>query len=771
MKILITLGLAALCSLEGTALLAMPCLAVTPQTRDTWRSVRTNHMFVIGNAEPEKLRQVATWLEFFHGAFARLVSRNVLESSVPTTVIIFRDDASFTPFKPLYQGRPTNAAGYFQPGEDVNYIAISLDPNERNPYSTAFHEYVHLHIRDNVPGAPLWLNEGLAELYGSLQFSGNEAQLGVPIYSYLRLLREQELLPLEKLLSIDTSSPHYNEQDKTGVFYGQSWAMVHYLMLGNRDRQEQFKRFLQKVSRGENAAKAIEDAYGMSLATLEKELRDYVQRGNLMAQRITNVDNPDSYASYTATQRSSLSEGEANYYLGDLLLHSGREQDAERYFKQAIALDPGFTPAHAALGTLCVYQRRFAEAKKYLQKATTTPQSHLVHYFYAYVLSREGVTPNGQNTEYSRENVVVMRQQLLSAIKTKSDYAPAYYLLAMINVVADERLDEALEMAQKARQLSPGKSAYSLLLAHIYLRRSEENAARPILETLARDADSEVRTEAQELLDSMDGKTATPKQTRKSAPAISAALDSEPVAADKSRMLGGESGSVVIRDGQTIESSGSLPSVDEVLKKYVAALGGADAIKAVNSRVIKGTVDVVGVSRGGSFETYAQAPNKLLSVITAHPMGTVKVSFDGRNAWSRSGTGVRALKSAELGAVQRQAEFFGVLTMQKNYAKITMPGMSKIGYRDVYVLDLQPAVGAVERLFLDATTYLPVRINTTQTLGTNTAAVEIYLDDWREVDGIKYPFGMSQSFPKLTLTFTVKEIKHNVPIEARLFEP
>ncbi|HJT28708.1 MAG TPA: hypothetical protein VJ784_14950, partial [Pyrinomonadaceae bacterium] len=73
---------------------------ITAQIRDGWRSVRTNHLFVIGNADPENLRRVAVWLEYFHAAFARLVSRNVIDSSVPTTVIVFRDDASFTPFKP-----------------------------------------------------------------------------------------------------------------------------------------------------------------------------------------------------------------------------------------------------------------------------------------------------------------------------------------------------------------------------------------------------------------------------------------------------------------------------------------------------------------------------------------------------------------------------------------------------------------------------------------------------------------------------------------------
>src|ERR1044071_4308450 len=123
MKIFITLLLVALCTFpNGVGAKA------SPQTRDTWRSVRTNHLFVIGNADAEKLRQVAAWLEFFHSAFARLVSRNVIDSSVPTTVIVFRDDDSFTPFKPGYQGQAKAVSGFFLPGDDVNYIALSLDP-------------------------------------------------------------------------------------------------------------------------------------------------------------------------------------------------------------------------------------------------------------------------------------------------------------------------------------------------------------------------------------------------------------------------------------------------------------------------------------------------------------------------------------------------------------------------------------------------------------------------------------------------------------------
>ena len=561
------------------------------QTKETWRSVRTNHLLVIGNADAEQLKQVAAWLEFFHSAFARIVSRNVIDSSVPTTVVIFRDDASFTPFKPLYQGRPANVSGFFQAGTDVNYIALSLDTRGRDPYSTAFHEYVHLHVRDNVPGAPVWLNEGLAELYGSIQFSGNEALLGVPLYPYLRLLRAEDLLPLNTLFSAGTDSLYYNEQEKSGIFYGESWALVHYLMLGDRGRQEQFKRFLQLVSSGENAAKAIEKVFGMSLSTLEEDLKAYVRSGNLSAQRIGSL-NPQSYAAYTAMQRSSLTDAEMNFYLGDLLLHQGR----------------------------------YAEAKNYLARAgNLAPES-----------------------------------------------APA----------------------QQARE--------------------------PV-------------------------KIATP------------------------RMLGGEA-SVTINDGQTIEKAGLMPTIDGLLNKYIEVLGGATAINAVSSRVVKGSLDVVGVSRGDTFETYSVAPNKALTIIQSHPIGTIKVGYNGKVGWAQTGGGVRTLKDAELLSVQQDADFYGILKITKIYPKITLEGRSKIGYRDVYVIDLQPAVGPVDRLYLDAESYLPVRMNSTRVQSGVSVPIEIYFDDWREVDGIKVPHSMTQSLPKLTLTLTVKEIQSNVPVDAKIFE-
>jgi len=738
------------------------------QTRDSWRSVRTNNLFVIGNADPEKLRQVAVWLEFFHSAFGRLVSHNVLDASVPTTVVVFRDDASFVPFKPLYQGRPANLAGFFQPGEDVNYIAMSLDSRLRDPFSVAFHEYVHLHMENNVPRAPAWLNEGLAEFYGHLQFNGSEALLGVPL-PYLNQLRSTELLPLATLLSIDHNSPHYNEQDKSGIFYGESWALVHYLMLSAPGRQDQFRRFLQQVSRGEDATKSLQDSFGMSLETLDKELREYVNRGELPTLRLTTSD-PQSY-SYTALQRQSLSDAEASYYLGDLLLHINRAGEAERYFKQAIALDPNLTLAYASLGQLCVWQKRFAEAKKYLERGTSSSQNYLVHYQYAWLVTRETLAPAGRID--SPETAAVIREELSRAIKLARDFAPSYYVFALVNFVRDERLDEAVAMAEKAHRLAPDKANYTLLLAEIYARRSDLPAAREVLGPLTRNSDAKIRDEAQELLDRVNKTTSSNRSSGGSRETMSSTLTDESAPPSTTRMLGGDSGgTTAIRDGRTIENSASLPTVDEVLARYVEASGGEKAITAVSSRVLKGTVDVAGMSRGGKYETYAQGSNKVYIVMDAHPFGLTKTGYNGRVAWSWDKNGTKTVTAPdEIGQYAREADLYLPVGMKKKYAKVILAGTSQIGYRGVYVLELQPAAGTAERWYLDVKSYLPVRVNKVQKFGNISTPVEIYLDDWRTVDGVKLPFSISETAGKLSLSFTITEVHHNIPIDPTVFEP
>src|SRR5438132_9869837 len=116
----------------GILLVLLPIVAMA---KDKWVSVHSKNFFLVGNAGEQDIRRVALKLEQFRDVFSRLFTKLKLNSSVPTTVIVFKSDAFYRPFKPLYQGKPASVAGYFQPGEDANYITLTSELRETTPYA------------------------------------------------------------------------------------------------------------------------------------------------------------------------------------------------------------------------------------------------------------------------------------------------------------------------------------------------------------------------------------------------------------------------------------------------------------------------------------------------------------------------------------------------------------------------------------------------------------------------------------------------------------
>jgi hypothetical protein len=103
--------------------------------KDTWVSVRTNNFMLIGNAGEKDIRKVALKLEQFREVFTRLFPKIRFNTPVPTTVIVFKSDESYAPFKP-----GPNIAGFFQPGLDVNYNTLSTEVRGRqDAFSDIFH--------------------------------------------------------------------------------------------------------------------------------------------------------------------------------------------------------------------------------------------------------------------------------------------------------------------------------------------------------------------------------------------------------------------------------------------------------------------------------------------------------------------------------------------------------------------------------------------------------------------------------------------------------
>jgi Photosynthetic reaction centre cytochrome C subunit len=214
----------------------------------------------------------------------------------------------------------------------------------------------------------------------------------------------------------------------------------------------------------------------------------------------------------------------------------------------------------------------------------------------------------------------------------------------------------------------------------------------------------------------------------------------------------------------------ALPSADEIFSKYAAALGGQTAIDKLKSRTVKGTVTQ---ANGNSFqfELSQAAPDKFYLLVTP-PQGTVERGFNGQVGWEKTARGVREITGVELVNFKAANGLFTLLKLKEQYSRPPRVRKDKLDDRDVYIVDGTTTDNRRMRLYFDATSGLLLRRTTTMPTIVGIIPDQIDLEDYRESDGLKFPFtahaaALEVGNPTSTRTFT--ELKLNVPVEESKF--
>jgi cytochrome c-type biogenesis protein CcmH/NrfG len=469
-----------------------PCATTftTAGAASRWIELRSTNFLLAGDATEGELRDVARRLEEFREALSRLVPGARFPAK-PTVVLVFANQKSYEPFRPLFRGKPIEAAGFFQPGRDANYVTMALDARA-DPYPVVFHEFTHLFIDANLAAGPLWFAEGLAEYYSSFRVSddGKHANVGKVIARHVLLLRTR-WVPLDALLAADHDSALYNDSSDRHVFYAESWASVHYLLLGEPARAPQVFTFIDHLAAGTPREEAWRQAFGTSVPALEKELRRYVQQAGFRSQIVTFTE---PIASRTGAPAQPLGEAAVEARLGDLLMKMDRQDEAEARLQHALRLDPGQVAAHLSLGELRLQQHKDGEALAYLERATTLdPGSFAAHSAYGEALLRRvGTRP--------AEAIDAGRRAFARALEIRPDSPKAMAGLAWAYLAADQLMDEAQRLAERAVQADPAEPDHVLLLAQVLARQRDFAGARARLGTLMAWSRTEIREQAREAM-------------------------------------------------------------------------------------------------------------------------------------------------------------------------------------------------------------------------------------------------------------------------------
>lgn len=213
-----------------------------------------------------------------------------------------------------------------------------------------------------------------------------------------------------------------------------------------------------------------------------------------------------------------------------------------------------------------------------------------------------------------------------------------------------------------------------------------------------------------------------------------------------------------------------LPTADEVLQRYVQAVGSEQVLRKINSRVAKGSrigADGVLVPE----EVYQKAPNKILTV-TLYRQNTFSNGFNGIAAWgSSSRDGVRELPEALLAQIKSDAEFYKEVRIKELYRQVTLIGSAMVGDAEAYVIKATAFDDSSEKLYFDAHSGLLLRRYKESDIPLGKFPLQTDYEDYREVDGVKQPFLIRWSMPGRSWGRKIDEVKQNVPVDDARFNP
>jgi tetratricopeptide (TPR) repeat protein len=441
-------------------LLATPLATPLAGTKhETWFEARSPNFIVVCNAGEKQARKTAIRFEQIRAVFRRELLLASRHESPVITIMAVKDEDSVKALLPEYWAKGhAHPAGMFLENMNQYFAVVQLDAPGSNPYNTIYHEYFHSLTTPYYPNLPVWVSEGLAEFYGNTQIGDSEVGLGRPDEDLIVELKQGGLMPLDVLLKVDHNSPYYNEQNKISVFYAESWALTHYLMVGDKSsHRAMLQAYVNAMTNGATEEQAATQAFG-DLKKLQAALFAYI--GNAAFYYIKAPPPPEIAAGDLHVRE--LSDNEINAYRGGFAAVRGKSQDAITILEQVVKADPKLALGYQYLGFAEFEDNKHAEALADFTRAIElNPKNALTRFLRAYLTSTQGGAVG---------NDAQMEEDLRAAIAISPEFAPPYGVLAVYLANQGENLPEALKLAQKAQALEPGNTNYQIDMAQVLAR-------------------------------------------------------------------------------------------------------------------------------------------------------------------------------------------------------------------------------------------------------------------------------------------------------------
>ena len=439
-------------------LACVACLALLrplPATAQTWREIQSPHFRIVTDGSEKDGRNVAKEFEQMRSVFSTLFKNPVLDTGAPLLVVAVHEPG-LQALAPVFWKQRDKVAGQFFRGWERQFALVRLDNFGDLNQAVVFHEYTHSILHANLHWMPTWLDEGLAEFYAYTRFQDDHIYIGAPSVR-LNHLRSESLIPIPQMMTAN-SGTFFKDKDRDDLFYGEAWAMVHYISYGKHmGNGAKLTSFVRLMDQGTPQLEAFQKTFGDPEA-FQKELSNYISTFTLAAGVMREIKGPDPNSFTVRT----LTRAEADYDFGSFDIGAHDYASGKTQLQAAESADPNLAGPHEELGFLAWRAGNDGEAREEWQKAIAADPSS---YRSAFALLMSG-PPLKQQTPQQLEQT----QHALEAITVKAPkFAPALVELALI-LWRQGQIDSAYNISLAAEKLEPWRAEYHLLTGHILLQ-------------------------------------------------------------------------------------------------------------------------------------------------------------------------------------------------------------------------------------------------------------------------------------------------------------
>ena len=219
------------------------------------------------------------------------------------------------------------------------------------------------------------------------------------------------------------------------------------------------------------------------------------------------------------------------------------------------------------------------------------------------------------------------------------------------------------------------------------------------------------------------------------------------------------------------DPASTAPAAGRLIDRYIEALGGAEAIEKISSRVEKATTTQVTEGRQASTDILFKAPGRRLE-ITHTPEGDALTAYDGRVAWAGSPGGpASAMSPAATQYLRFDADLHLPIHLKQIFVQFQLgPPETVNGHVADVVIGLRPGEPPVT-FYFDRQSGLLVRLRrySETPLGPNPWQADF--SDYRAQDGVQIPFRRSYTQSGYLITVDVHQVQQNIPIDDARFAP